>query len=101
MYICKPERPFLYAITIFSGIELLRNLCDIGYHLEVPPVPLKVTPPPDPSPRSPHPSPPPRTSPARSPPVSRPALALALARAARHLARAAVTLVLYVMLMRL
>ncbi|CAF4841932.1 unnamed protein product [Pieris macdunnoughi] len=24
-----------------SGIELLRNLCDIGYHLEVPPVPLK------------------------------------------------------------
>ncbi|OWR49776.1 hypothetical protein KGM_212027 [Danaus plexippus plexippus] len=109
------------------GIELLRNLCDIGYHLEVPPVPLKVTPspdpspricdigyhlevppvplkvtpPPDPSPRSPHPSPPPRTSPARSPPVSRPALALALARAARHLARAAVTLVLYVMLMRL
>ncbi|CAG9567895.1 unnamed protein product [Danaus chrysippus] len=23
------------------GIELLRNLCDIGYHLEVPPVPLK------------------------------------------------------------
>uniref|UniRef100_A0A2A4K4M1 Tubulin polyglutamylase TTLL4-like n=1 Tax=Heliothis virescens TaxID=7102 RepID=A0A2A4K4M1_HELVI len=25
------------------GLELLRNLCDIGYHLEVPPVPLKVT----------------------------------------------------------
>lgn len=24
-------------------MELLRNLCDIGYHLEVPPVPLKVT----------------------------------------------------------
>ncbi|XP_035452597.1 tubulin polyglutamylase ttll-4 isoform X6 [Spodoptera frugiperda] len=23
------------------GLELLRNLCDIGYHLEVPPVPLK------------------------------------------------------------
>lgn len=23
------------------GIELLRNLCDMGYHLEVPPVPLK------------------------------------------------------------
>lgn len=27
----------------FSGIELLRTLCEIGYHLEVPPVPLKVT----------------------------------------------------------
>ncbi|CAH0677629.1 unnamed protein product [Spodoptera exigua] len=27
------------------GLELLRNLCDIGYHLEVPPVPLKPAPP--------------------------------------------------------
>ncbi|XP_049885995.1 tubulin monoglutamylase TTLL4-like isoform X2 [Pectinophora gossypiella] len=30
-----------YTIHRDSGIELLRNLCDIGYHLEVPPVPLK------------------------------------------------------------
>ncbi|XP_052753963.1 tubulin monoglutamylase TTLL4-like isoform X4 [Galleria mellonella] len=30
-----------YAANREPGIELLRNLCDIGYHLEVPPVPLK------------------------------------------------------------
>ncbi|KAM3961183.1 uncharacterized protein ACR2FA_004735 [Aphomia sociella] len=30
-----------YADNRGPGIELLRNLCDIGYHLEVPPVPLK------------------------------------------------------------
>ncbi|XP_050673994.1 tubulin monoglutamylase TTLL4-like isoform X2 [Leptidea sinapis] len=30
-----------YADNRQAGIELLRNLCDIGYHLEVPPVPLK------------------------------------------------------------
>lgn len=35
------------------GIELLRSLCDIGYHLEAPPVPLKVTPA-SPAPPAPH-----------------------------------------------
>ncbi|XP_045503883.1 uncharacterized protein LOC123700665 isoform X3 [Colias croceus] len=30
-----------YADNRDPGLELLRNLCDIGYHLEVPPVPLK------------------------------------------------------------
>ncbi|CAG9793454.1 unnamed protein product [Diatraea saccharalis] len=32
-----------YHFNRQPGLELLRNLCDIGYHLEVPPVPLKVT----------------------------------------------------------
>ncbi|XP_026332365.1 tubulin polyglutamylase TTLL4-like isoform X3 [Hyposmocoma kahamanoa] len=31
-----------YTANRESGIDLLRNLCDIGYHLEVPPVPLKA-----------------------------------------------------------
>ncbi|XP_073959548.1 uncharacterized protein isoform X3 [Choristoneura fumiferana] len=30
-----------YALNRPAGLELLRSLCDIGYHLEVPPVPLK------------------------------------------------------------
>ncbi|XP_028159745.1 tubulin polyglutamylase TTLL4-like isoform X2 [Ostrinia furnacalis] len=30
-----------YAANRTPGLELLRNLCEIGYHLEVPPVPLK------------------------------------------------------------
>ncbi|KAL0819085.1 hypothetical protein ABMA28_008355 [Loxostege sticticalis] len=30
-----------YADNRQPGLELLRNLCEIGYHLEVPPVPLK------------------------------------------------------------
>ncbi|XP_039759976.1 tubulin polyglutamylase ttll-4-like isoform X2 [Pararge aegeria] len=30
-----------YCSNRERGVELLRNLCDIGYHLEVPPVPLK------------------------------------------------------------
>ncbi|XP_023939031.2 tubulin monoglutamylase TTLL4 isoform X2 [Bicyclus anynana] len=30
-----------YCLNRETGVELLRNLCDIGYHLEVPPVPLK------------------------------------------------------------
>ncbi|KAJ2954685.1 hypothetical protein O0L34_g2982 [Tuta absoluta] len=30
-----------YTANRQSGLELLRNLCEIGYHLEVPPVPLK------------------------------------------------------------
>ncbi|XP_045779216.1 tubulin polyglutamylase ttll-4-like isoform X1 [Maniola jurtina] len=30
-----------YCANREPGVELLRNLCDIGYHLEVPPVPLK------------------------------------------------------------
>lgn len=28
---------------LVPGIDFLRKLCEIGYHLEVPPVPLKVT----------------------------------------------------------
>ncbi|KOB66036.1 Tubulin polyglutamylase TTLL4, partial [Operophtera brumata] len=30
-----------YANKRTNGIDMLRSLCDIGYHLEVPPVPLK------------------------------------------------------------
>ncbi|XP_048003161.1 tubulin monoglutamylase TTLL4-like isoform X6 [Leguminivora glycinivorella] len=30
-----------YGTNREAGVVLLRNLCDIGYHLEVPPVPLK------------------------------------------------------------
>lgn len=38
---CNSTRQW-FQNSMFSGIDLLRNLCDIGYHLEVPPVPLKV-----------------------------------------------------------
>ncbi|CAH0731991.1 unnamed protein product, partial [Brenthis ino] len=38
-----------YAADRAPGIELLRALCDIGYHLETPPVPLKVPPAPAPA----------------------------------------------------